>query len=239
MSLRAPFGCLSCHSQCAQGCSGPTNQNCTGTSRKCVAYEYREACIPDCPINTIGDPQLGTCVACHAECLGGCTGPRATDCLACANVKDGYQCSARCSALKYPDENGVCQPCHSECVDVCFGPQATQCCAASGTTNDLGEYTCCETGSCAPNCRHVIVDVECLGACPVGMIADSATDSCQPCHPECAGGCTGLDDSDCVQCKNFKLDGYCVQQCPDLPDIYVDHSTRQCVVGELRYYRLP
>nr|AKE50883.1 epidermal growth factor receptor [Pinctada fucata] len=34
------------------------------------------------------------------------------------------------------------------------------------------------------------------------------------CHPECAVGCTGPSDTDCVMCKYFEHDGRCVPSCP-------------------------
>ena len=38
---------------------------------------------------------------CHPECLGGCTGPKNTECYACKNVYDEGKCSSGCHPTRY------------------------------------------------------------------------------------------------------------------------------------------
>uniref|UniRef100_A0A3Q0TBX2 receptor protein-tyrosine kinase n=1 Tax=Amphilophus citrinellus TaxID=61819 RepID=A0A3Q0TBX2_AMPCI len=51
---------------------------------------------------------------------------------------------------------------------------------------------------CAPQCNG-----RCFGRNPS-----------ECCHIECAGGCTGPQDTDCFACRNFNNSGSCVPQCP-------------------------
>ena len=38
-------GCHDCHSECAGGCSGPSNRDC----RRCAHASFRSHCLPECP----------------------------------------------------------------------------------------------------------------------------------------------------------------------------------------------
>lgn len=51
----------------------------------------------------------------------------------------------------------------------------------------------------------------CDELCP-GRCYDSTIVGC--CHPECAVGCTGPSNSDCLMCKYFKAGEACVSSCP-------------------------
>lgn len=51
----------------------------------------------------------------------------------------------------------------------------------------------------------------CDELCP-GRCYDSTIVGC--CHPECAVGCTGPSNSDCLMCKYFKAGDACVSSCP-------------------------
>ncbi|TXG75912.1 hypothetical protein E6Q11_05980 [Candidatus Dojkabacteria bacterium] len=43
-------------------------------------------------------------VACHSECMDGCTGPTALECVACAHAQlDSGECASECPSGKVPD----------------------------------------------------------------------------------------------------------------------------------------
>ncbi|KAM9859780.1 receptor tyrosine-protein kinase erbB-3a [Aulostomus maculatus] len=82
--------------------------------------------------------------------------------------------------------NGPKELCNEECGDVpCWGPGNDTCQILTKTV-------------CAPQCNG-----RCFGRNPS-----------ECCHNECAGGCTGPLDTDCLACRNFNNSGSCVPQCP-------------------------
>ncbi|KAF5909313.1 receptor tyrosine-protein kinase erbB-3-like, partial [Clarias magur] len=82
-------------------------------------------------------------------------------------------------------DNGPELPCHESCDRHCWGPGRDDC----QTLTKL---------VCAPQCNG-----RCFGRSPS-----------ECCHIECAGGCTGSQDTDCFACRNFNDSGACVPQCP-------------------------
>lgn len=82
-------------------------------------------------------------------------------------------------------DNGPELPCHESCDGQCWGPGRDSC----QTLTKL---------VCAPQCNG-----RCFGRSPS-----------ECCHIECAGGCTGSQDTDCFACRNFNDTGSCVPQCP-------------------------
>ncbi|TVK90492.1 Receptor tyrosine-protein kinase erbB-3 [Bagarius yarrelli] len=83
------------------------------------------------------------------------------------------------------EDNGPELPCHESCDGHCWGPGRDSC----QTLTKL---------VCAPQCNG-----RCFGRSPS-----------ECCHIECAGGCTGSQDTDCFACRNFNDTGSCVPQCP-------------------------
>ncbi|XP_062852662.1 receptor tyrosine-protein kinase erbB-3a [Trichomycterus rosablanca] len=83
------------------------------------------------------------------------------------------------------DLNGPELPCDHSCDGHCWGPNRDNCQTLTKTV-------------CAPQCNG-----RCFGRSPS-----------ECCHIECAGGCTGPQDTDCFACRNFNDTGSCVPQCP-------------------------
>ncbi|XP_053354504.1 receptor tyrosine-protein kinase erbB-3a [Clarias gariepinus] len=82
-------------------------------------------------------------------------------------------------------DNGPELPCHEYCDSHCWGPGRDDCQTLTKVV-------------CAPQCNG-----RCFGRRPS-----------ECCHIECAGGCTGSQDTDCFACRNFNDTGACVPQCP-------------------------
>ncbi|XP_030072896.1 epidermal growth factor receptor [Microcaecilia unicolor] len=81
-----------------------------------------------------------------------------------------------------------CPKCADSCNSSCWGP---------GPEN-------CQT------LTKVICAQQCSGRCK-GRVPNDC------CHKECASGCTGPRDSDCLACLKFQDDGTCKDTCPTLP----------------------
>ncbi|KAF7711579.1 receptor tyrosine-protein kinase erbB-3a [Silurus meridionalis] len=82
-------------------------------------------------------------------------------------------------------DNGPELPCHESCDGHCWGSSRDSC----QTLTKL---------VCAPQCNG-----RCFGRSPS-----------ECCHMECAGGCTGSQDTDCFACRSFNDSGSCVPLCP-------------------------
>uniref|UniRef100_A0A3B4Y5X3 Receptor tyrosine-protein kinase erbB-2 n=1 Tax=Seriola lalandi dorsalis TaxID=1841481 RepID=A0A3B4Y5X3_SERLL len=82
-----------------------------------------------------------------------------------------------------------CPNCSSVCVNSCWGETAKDC----QTLTRI---------KCASGCQR------CKGLLP---------NDC--CHMQCAAGCTGPKDSDCLACRHFNDSGVCKENCPP-PTIY-------------------
>ncbi|NWU31822.1 INSR protein, partial [Dyaphorophyia castanea] len=55
----------------------------------------------------------------------------------------------------------------------------------------------------------------CQRVCPAACKSQGCTSDGQCCHSECLGDCTEPNDpGECVACRNFYLDGRCVENCP-------------------------
>ncbi|KAK7919626.1 hypothetical protein WMY93_010910 [Mugilogobius chulae] len=91
-----------------------------------------------------------------------------------------------------------CPSCASSCKSACWGETAEDC----QTWTRI---------SCASGCQR------CKGPYP---------NDC--CHMQCAAGCTGPKDSDCLACRHFNDSGVCRENCPP-PTIYdpVTFQTKQ------------
>uniref|UniRef100_A0AAQ5XA83 Receptor tyrosine-protein kinase erbB-2 n=1 Tax=Amphiprion ocellaris TaxID=80972 RepID=A0AAQ5XA83_AMPOC len=85
--------------------------------------------------------------------------------------------------------SGAGPNCASECGKSCWGETAQDC--QTRTRID-----------CASGCQR------CKGPLP---------NDC--CHMQCAAGCTGPKDSDCLVCRHFNNSGVCIRDCPP-PTIY-------------------
>eukprot|EP00051_Salpingoeca_urceolata_P027837 m.483516 g.483516 ORF g.483516 m.483516 type:complete len:1538 (-) comp22974_c0_seq1:121-4734(-) len=226
--------CEPCDELCgSDGCTGPGSHKCVG----CRYHSAGDACVKSCAdVGMFGDEV--ECQACHEECLGGCHGPLASDCEACAHEReliDGVEtCVAQCSDNEYADEQDECQPCDPECQG-CDGPGPASCKACthleylspdddpSPVDNDSGTHS--QVGFSG---HH-----RCVATCPTGTYSDGS--ACKPCDPECADGCHGPTPYQCESCAHLKLDIShadvdgdieCVSECPAS---FVPDNSGMCV----------
>ncbi|XP_033104828.1 receptor tyrosine-protein kinase erbB-4-like [Anneissia japonica] len=73
--------CRECHSLCAT-CNG-TSDNCL----TCKLYDADDKCVASCGVDYFKNSKAGRCMPCHEQCNGGCLGPTASDCKACATAQ--------------------------------------------------------------------------------------------------------------------------------------------------------
>ncbi|CAG5079766.1 Oidioi.mRNA.OKI2018_I69.PAR.g9359.t2.cds [Oikopleura dioica] len=161
-------------------------------------------------IDEILEDQCGNKNACHSECLNGCFGPSESDCRSCKNFLD--------KTIEIPYEDGL-------------GPETQNSGEIQGanTTDafyNLDEYFQASMiheaeventpesnrsktfkGPRVENYRNLLRP-RCVEKCPRELrFANEATKECLPCDKEChpEHGCKGLMDTDCDQCRNFRV----------------------------------
>lgn len=163
--------CQSCHSQCADTCTGPTPFDC----HHCLNEIMLNECVDGCPAGTFANASH-VCHLCDDEC-DSCSDSGPFHCKTCKHVaiisNNMTQCVnscppsfidesgiCKCALGSHVNENGVCvcdvgryedfhaicQLCHPECDNYgCAGPSSSHC---------LG------------GCRHAQFADDCVAACP-------------------------------------------------------------------------
>ena len=241
--------CRACDLQCVSGCDGPLSENCDacvgvrGPDGFCyntclgkfAKTHYKHVAAGDGGggadgVQGIrgGGNEKASCVACHEECAGGCSGPGADECIACKHFLDdtGF-CIPLCEAgYEFFDKmigEKLCRDCNVECRkgSACKGPTAAHCTECEGAQQADGvcvsscdQETSFRSASASGNgwqceCKSntVLIDKQCI-----------------KCHDECdeATSCFGPLPTQCIQCKNVALnDGRtCAATCPlnETPD---------------------
>jgi len=91
------------------------------------------------------------------------------------------------------------------------------------------EITCNGTASCHELCRfnddkfcwgagadmcQMLTGLNCSSACTDRDLRCFGPQENQCCNDECAAGCTGFLDKECLACRNYDNDGKCVSECP-------------------------
>ncbi|XP_014767891.1 epidermal growth factor receptor isoform X1 [Octopus bimaculoides] len=190
--------CKKCHSQCANNCIGPKENDCDS----CLKVQYGPNCIDKCPLNMFPN-QKKICQQCHKDCDSGCSGPsyelKNGGCHSCAIglqqtdgrvlcfTKESFECPddfhRNYKEDKMPQMKGkiLCVPCHEECKS-CYGK---------------GNYSCI-------SCRNFKMHPYCTSKCPSNYFSDREQKKCIKCHNECLNECFGSTSSDCTACRNFK-----------------------------------
>lgn len=169
------------------------------------------------------------CGECHSECRDSCTGPNATDCNSCANVRDGRFCVNKCPENKYA-ANGVCLPCHETCVG-CRGPRNTiapdGCITCDGAiiNGETKVERCLRKNDTCPDGYYY----DWIGSQEEGAFKPLANKQvCRKCHPRCKK-CRGygFHESICKECVGYKLREQCEDECSQ--DHYADEIKRECI----------
>lgn len=207
--------CVPCDPQCSYDCFSLEPTGCIAkspTDNGCASFRVGATCVSSCN-REIAFPNITakTCDACHPACdTQGCTGPAASDCIACAFAKDGKSCVSACAENKYLAVDSTCQACHPECAPgasgrLCFGPSASECNA----------------------CARFISGSTCVASCDLQTeYVGAGGKTCLKCSSQCQGGCTGPTGFDCKACRAWKYSGNCIAVCP------VDTTTRNADLRE-------
>ena len=197
-------------------------------------------------IDEILEDQCGNKNACHSECLNGCFGPTESDCRSCKNFLD------KTIEIPYEDglgpesqNNGEIQGANTTDafynLDEYFQASMNHEAEVENTPESKRSKTF--EGPRVENYRNLLRP-RCVEKCPQELrFANEATKECLPCDKECdpQQGCKGLMDTDCDQCRNFRVNYekgstifeipksvkfFCVASCEfevttDLPDILI------------------
>eukprot|EP00043_Microstomoeca_roanoka_P015853 m.159144 g.159144 ORF g.159144 m.159144 type:complete len:1451 (-) comp16346_c0_seq3:51-4403(-) len=193
--LKEDGQCQACHALCRDAqCTGPTASNCTAGCL--VATDLRDplepVCVLTCPLSTYlsASPLPDSCLPCHAECAGACTGPDASQCLACAAVSSNGTCVATCPPGTAPDGSKACLACHSECEGGCVHPLDASTCTSCARVQ--------EDGVCVSQCstmRPFLAKGVCLSTCPVTLpYYNDTRDSSMFMPSACVASCDALQD---------------------------------------------
>lgn len=221
-----------CHEQCTdEGCWGLGPDECLS----CNNYKVDDYCVQDCSsTKSLGFLSFNagnkTCMKCHQECKGGCTGTESKNCFHCKNFKDGPYCVPNCPSHKF-NNRGICEECDKNCLDRCSGP-----------SNKLGEGGCdaCEKfviNSTNPFMAYCIRKEE---PCPEGYYQEyigphaegplkiyQSKPVCRKCHHRCKS-CTGMGTHISVcECAKYVAGEQCEDTCSR--DYYADEQTRRCM----------
>ncbi|KAG6443142.1 hypothetical protein O3G_MSEX002709 [Manduca sexta] len=161
--------CPRCHPSCEMGCWGEGPENCQKFSKT--------NCSPQCAQGRCFGPNPRDC--CNTFCAGGCTGPKANQCLACRNFYDEGTCSQECPQMQI------------------YNPTTY-----SWEPNPNGKYAYGAT--CVRNCpEHLLKDSgACVRSCPPNKTAVNG--ECIPCNVTCPKTCRAENPIHSGNIESFK-----------------------------------
>eukprot|EP00038_Savillea_parva_P005244 m.150329 g.150329 ORF g.150329 m.150329 type:complete len:1464 (+) comp11682_c1_seq1:719-5110(+) len=199
--------CLACHSECRDGCDGPTAADCVGCN---ALVAVNGTCVTSCDdgeyIDPTGNDAGGSapqCRTCDVLC-NGCNGAGPTNCTACrAGARLSYvgvpvpTCVTACraqDAYNGTDTNGAlaCLACNDQCAGGCSGPGPDECSVDAGCANWVANGVC--VASCPAPLVSLNATMTCNASCPHGMYADSNR-FCNACDDNCMR-CNGPGECD-------------------------------------------
>eukprot|EP00038_Savillea_parva_P007971 m.173672 g.173672 ORF g.173672 m.173672 type:complete len:2086 (+) comp13727_c0_seq1:249-6506(+) len=205
---------------CGTGCASCLNEH---TCAQCAANFslYQDMCVADgnCPRMTFS--VNGRCDLCSYQCLDGCEGPTASDCLTCRFVNYNGTCTDRCPFNTFTevatDGSIHCTACSEQCGAAgCRGPDSTDCI----------------------DCLSFAYNDDCVTDCPDTETFQRSDGVCVACHEQCmpGTGCTGPHPTDCNVCANVSLTANgattCMTECP--PGYYADGDVCRACAPECR-----
>ena len=206
--------CTSCSAQCEfmQGCTGPSAADCNLCSNFTLPgfsmlanSSLQDICVESCPRNFYVDTNK-VCRPCNSECRDSCTGPMASQCMACSDASIAYSngsriCVSDCNpntafrSLFQDVNTGVCQQCSPLCslAAGCNGSSPANCMMCrnfTGSNQDESEFLPRYGGQCVLQCPDNPSN-------NTFFYADLLTGMCMPCSSQCTNDCTGPQPSDC------------------------------------------
>ncbi len=136
-----------CDSLC-NGCTGPSNTECSACSASSFFHSLTSQCLATCPDGFYGDS--GLCkgrqpshTACHQYCAT-CTAGMSSNCPTCATghfAVSATECDTACYSNQYSDASNICHGCDIKCL-TCSGAGSTNCLSCSSSTYAFGASTC-------------------------------------------------------------------------------------------------
>ena len=209
--IASPSGsCHPCHSTCGGACDGPRADQCTSCDViGAHAFLRNGECVLRCGDGYYAD-QDRVCHPCHSTCKQ-CSGPRATDCLACTPhacaksrcpsaltpMLDGTSCVSACPAGRFADaKTSECVPCSSECRE-CNGPSAKHCVDPTPLTPFTDDD--CAPGALRAGARCALPPCFTRGHY---VLPTATSRECVACDNFDCAACDPADPSACLSCKN-------------------------------------
>ncbi|XP_021353885.1 epidermal growth factor receptor-like [Mizuhopecten yessoensis] len=119
-----------------------------------------------------------------------------------------------CPVGRYTYTDGRCLLCFAHCGDRgCTGPSnrlghggCNNCFLAQHSTTTSGLECISRHTGCQQHHYMGLVDSGQQRDLPARAI-------CRPCHSECLT-CTGSQQNQCIRCRHFRLEEFCVEECP-------------------------
>lgn len=238
--------CKECHPQCASGCTGPGENQCSGG---CKNFRDGPFCVEQCPEAKYNDSS-NVCQECHKSCVGGCTGEY--------NHLGRGGCN-NCSFAMMSVDGAFVDHCLVEEVPGVYEcPQGHYLQPPPKPGKDMAKCFKCDrrcqvchgSGPFCPKCTYVKHGDRCFDTCPSQTYAADVKGEkiCFPCHSECKRGCNGSLSTDCKFCVNVKIlleyqEGdkvkkiqNCSAECPaDLPHLeYYPETGEDICVAQIK-----
>lgn len=152
--------------------------------------------MTQCPSLTYRNSSV--CQDCHPFCRLGCSGPGADQCNPDPLRLETNAMTLGCRNVARIMGSGVVW-CYASCPLGTYENKDGLCVDCDSSCSP--QYGC--TGAGSANCV----------ACPTNQYRSALNNTCQNCHPNCAGSCTGPSEGDCLACKGARLGSTCVTSC--------------------------
>ncbi|XP_052813667.1 epidermal growth factor receptor-like isoform X2 [Mya arenaria] len=241
--------CRACHEQCAEGCSGPGDDQCFQCLKvKVLGLNNTAVCMTECPVPLeppfLYPDEQKICRQCDMACADGCTGNKTI-----VGFGGCMTCDLAINRTIEQDSNGTTESevlCLNKsqvyCPDGYFEKQYR----SKVPNHPLNKKQVCQpcdpmcltcstegVANC-PDCRYYRYEnlrkySTCVESCPKFHYPEQK--DCSPCHNECLNSCTGPTSMDCDNCRKFKIitsveNGTfkCVEECPASLPFLVDDT---------------
>ncbi|XP_068200038.1 melanoma receptor tyrosine-protein kinase-like isoform X2 [Antennarius striatus] len=153
--------CAKCDPGCVSGsCWAAGLDHCQTITKLQCAKQCSGRCRGPDPIH-----------CCNEHCAAGCTGPRATDCLACRDFNDDGTCKGACPRPTIYDSK-IYQQVENPNTKYAFGATCVKACPRN----------------------YVVTDGSCVRSCSAGMyeVEENGVQRCKACDGPCPKACNGI-----------------------------------------------
>ncbi|KAG8239942.1 hypothetical protein J437_LFUL018092 [Ladona fulva] len=191
-------------------------RKCPGCSRPhCWTSQHCQWICPDyCGVGV-----NGSTFCCHNECIGGCKGPRASDCFACQHVTHQVVCLSTCPKGTYRHHGNRCVS-QEECFSIFYDNPLLEKDGDEDVLLAMADEGVRAMFSVGVK-RSWMIPFECMKECPSGTEEDTESRPCRggACRKRCQGanvdsissaqsfrGCTHVDSSLEIVLRELKED---------------------------------